>query len=282
MIITEPGLYADLDEVTYHRDPTAQGSLSSTGARLLLDSPAHYAYETTHRRDTPAFRLGRAIHTQILGAGQTIVEYPDKHLTPSGNASTKAATRLWEAEQEQAGKVPLSPANYATTHAIVEAVLAHRGARGLLEQGGQSEVSAFGIDPHSGIWTRARIDHLGEIAIDLKTTAGTASPDGFARAAAKYNYPVQEAHYLATLAWCGIELDRPMHFIVVEKQPPHLVAVHTFDEATRLAGSQLAENAREIYAACTESNTWPAYGDAPIETTLPSWWFNQLDEEIEI
>src|SRR5690606_37760265 len=90
--VTKPGLIHNMPDATYHSDPVPAGSLSSTGARLLLDSPARYHHELNNRQGRRAFDVGHVIHTKILGTGAPIVTYPDEHLTPSGNPSTKAAT----------------------------------------------------------------------------------------------------------------------------------------------------------------------------------------------
>src|SRR5690606_12767730 len=114
------------------------------------------------------------------GVGAPIVTYPPEHLTPSGNPSTKAATVAWEDEQRATGVSIISARDMALADAMAEAVLAHQGARELLEQDGHPEASAFAIDPDTGIWCRARFDRLGpDLAADLKTTAGSASLTGF-------------------------------------------------------------------------------------------------------
>ena len=284
--VTKPALIHNMPDAVYHADPVPHGSLSSTGARRLLDTPARYQYEQTHRVGRRAFDIGHVTHTKILGVGAPIVTYPDEHLTPSGNPSTKAATRAWEDEQRANGLAIISRADLALVNAMAEAVLAHDGARKLLEQPGHSEVSAFGIDPDTGIWTRARYDRLTDTGtpIDVKTTAGSASPRGFGTDAAKHGYPIQEGHYAATYQWATGNEPEPMRWIVVEKKAPHLVAVHQFDESTRIAGDELATRARAIYAECKATNTWPGYGTDTLTPELPTWWFYQVedDDELEI
>ena len=284
--ITAPGLVHNLPDHQYHQDPIPGGSLSSTGARRILDSPARFIWEQQHREGRRAFDVGHVVHTKILGVGAPIVTYPDEHLTPAGNPSTKAATKAWEDEQRAAGLAIISRADLTLVDAMAEAVLAHDGARKLLEMPGHSEVSAFAQDPDTGIWCRARFDRLTDdgLGIDVKTTAGSASPSGFGRDAAKFGYPIQEAHYLDTHEWAtGTELP-PLRFIVVEKSAPHLVAVHKFDESTRIAGDELAAQARATYAECKATDTWPGYGTDTLTPTVPHWFFYQLedDEELEL
>lgn len=272
------GLVLDMDEMTYHARP----ELSSTGVRKLLDSPARFRWDMEHRTESVAYDVGHAVHGKVLGVGSPVVPYPDEHLTPSGKPSTKAATAAWIDEQRAAGLVPIARADAELIDAMAEALLAHKAARKILEQPGHSEVSAFATDPETGVDVRARIDRLCEtVAADVKTTAGSASPTGFGREAARYGYPIQEAHYAATLGWAGVGDDgpMPMAFVVVEKREPHLVAVHYFDEITRMVARELAATARATYARCLATNSWPGYGDEPLMTQVPGWWLDQADDQ---
>lgn len=277
--IRPSGLVYDMDDRTYH----ARTELSSTGVRKILDSPARFHYDQTHRRESRAFDVGHAVHAKILGTGLTVVAYPDEHLTPSGNPSTKAATKAWEAEQRAAGFAPIAPTDLALVDAMAEAVLTHTGARKILERPGQAEVSAFATDPDTGVPCRARFDRLSDgLIVDVKTTAGSASEAGFGRDAAKHGYPIQEAHYADVLAWiCGMNDRVPMAFVVVEKRPPHLVAVHYSDEVTRVIARDLAAQARRTYADCAASGVWPGYGDEPLTTRMPGWWLYQTEDDQE-
>lgn len=268
------GIILDYPEVEYHARP----ELSSTQARTLLDSPARYRYDIEHRRESVAYDVGHAVHAKVLGVGSPIIAYPDEHLTPSGNVSTKAATVEWAAEQRAAGLVPVSAGQIEAADTMAEAALAHPEARRLLELDGHSEVSVFATDPETGVRVRARIDRLSdEYAVDLKTVRGSAGPVEFGREAAKFGYPVQQAWYLDALKLAGAG-GREFRFIVVEKSPPHLVAVHMLDDVTMAAAHQMAKRAREIYAECIESGRWPGYGDETLVPYVPAWFSAEFDE----
>lgn len=271
------GLVLDMPDLEYHARP----ELSSTGARRLLDSPARFKWEQAHRVESRAFDVGHAVHAKVLGVGLTAVTYPDEHLTPSGNPSTKAATVAWEAEQRANGLVPIARADMARVEAMAEAVLAHGAARRIFEEPGDAEVSAFATDPDTSVKVRARADRLNtDRLVDLKTTAGSASVSGFGRDAAKHGYPIQEAHYADTFEWVtGQRLH--MTFVVVEKRAPHLVAVHQFDEITRITARDLAARARALFAECSAADTWPGYGDDVLTTQMPAWWFDLADDDME-
>ena len=55
-------IITDMPEEEYHRRP----ELSSTGARLLLESPAKFAYAQTHPQPhKQAFDVGHAVHARV-------------------------------------------------------------------------------------------------------------------------------------------------------------------------------------------------------------------------
>lgn len=262
-----------MSDTEYHSNP----GLSSTGVRLLLPefkgSPKKFQWAQTHRRDSRAFDVGHAAHARILGVGAGVIAYPDEHLTPSGNVSTKAATVAWEDEQRAAGLTPVSPADIAAVEGMAEAVLAHPTAAPLLEVAVLREVSVFAdVD---GVPSRARFDALSDgtgrvVAVDLKT-AYDATPNGFTRSITKYGYDVQQAHYEAV---CEAATGNPIDtftFIVVEKQPPYEVGVFTIEPFWVDMGRAKVKRARDLFRECTESGVWPGYDPEPVELTAPAW-----------
>lgn len=264
-----------MPDAEYH----TRHELSSTGARLLLQSPAKFKYRQDHQQPGKRdYDIGHAAHAKILGVGSGTIGYPSDHLTPSGNVSTKAATVAWAEEQRALGLVPVSPWDVAKVNAMAESVLAHRAARELLEAEGARELSVFtNID---GVPTRARLDALtGATGIDLKTTRKNADADSFGREAADLSYHVQQAWYWQALASEGVELERFL-FIVVEKEPPYLVGVNELDALFRDMGNTAAEEARRRYLHGIETGEWPGYSPDIELSCAPAWMDNY--EEIVI
>lgn len=268
---TLTGLIHDMDDATYHARP----ELSSTGVRRILDSPRRFQWEQANRVEKREYDVGHYVHAKVLGVGMgvAVLDFDSRRT----NAYKEA-----EAEAREQGLIPMLAKDVEPLDTMAEAVLAHAGARALLETPGAREVSAFATCPDTAVACRARFDHLAaDVAVDLKTTAGRASQVGFAREAAKHGYPIQEAHYADVHAWATGAADDeriPMAFVVVEKAPPHLVAVHYFDEITRMVARDLAAKARVTYAECVATDTWPAYGDEPLITQVPGWWLDQADD----
>ncbi|MGF3056189.1 PD-(D/E)XK nuclease-like domain-containing protein [Microbacterium sp. YY-01] len=250
----------DMPETEYHAHP----ALSSTGARQLLVAPAKFAYEQAHTRPSrPEFDLGTAVHTKVLGTGWNVVVIPEELLGANGSVSTKAA-KEFVANARLDGLVPVKASVAETVNAMSESVLAHKDARVILEQAGNAEVSVFGECPTTGVEIRARFDFLSQtekvVGADLKTTAGEASPEAFARSVGSFGYHIQEAHYRDAALFA----DHPVEafvFIVVEKEPPYLTAVHVLDQDYQDIGRERALEARRRFRTALDTDEWPGYPD---------------------
>lgn len=283
MTITSPSLVPDMPDAVYHADPVEAGSLSSSGAKTILRSPAQYQWEREHRVEKFAYDVGHAVHARVLGVGMPVVEIPDAVLAANGATSTKAA-KDFIAEARAAGKVPLKAAEIAPINAMAEKVLNHELARPLLERPGISEASLFAPDPTSGVWLRARPDRLPDatdrrtIIVDLKT-ARSAYPPDFQRTAAEFGYDIQDAWYRHVLSLVRGDEDPAFVFVVVEVEPPHLVSVIEMDAEYKAVGEHRMRRAIETYRTCREANTWPGY--APVVHTIePPRWLAYAEEAL--
>lgn len=274
---TRPGLHLGIPDLEYHAMP----GLSSTGIKNMLKSPAHYQWHRTHRTERKAFDVGHAAHAKILGVGLGVVAYPDEHLTPSGNVSTKHATLAWANRQRAEGLVPVAPDQIAAVNAMAEAVASHPIA-GPLFTGGAPEVSLFWDDPRTGVQCKGRIDYLHGVptAVDLKT-ARTADPRRFGRTAADYGYAEQAIHYLNGLEATRGDTDARFYQVLVETEAPHFVSVVELDETFRMLAAERVRRAIDTYAECVETGEWPAYPALIHPVAAPAWYGDDLTEEIE-
>lgn len=280
--MTEPmkreGVVYGLPEGEYHG---GKGELSSTGAKLILDSPAKFKHTVldSNRVEKKAWNIGTAVHTKVLGVGADAVACPPDLLASNGAMTTKAA-KEWKAEREAAGLIVVKASELAEVNAMAEAVLAHPTAKLLFERPGHSEVSVF--DEVDGARRRGRFDYLpdeGGIAVDLKTVQD-GSTGGFARAAANFGYHIQRGHYLDILERAtGRELD--MLFVVVEKAAPHLVAVHKLNDQFADMGTGEALQALDIYRRCMRLNEWPGYPDEVTDVMPPVYAIYDYQDKYE-
>lgn len=273
------GIDYDLDEADYHADPT---SVSASGLKKLLTSPAHYRHEVDHpgeqdRDAKDAFDLGTVVHAMVLGRGAPYVAV-------DGNRNSNAV-KAEIAEHEAAGRVVLRPKQLEQAEAMAESVLSHDVAGQLLERG-DPEVSMFYDDPdfsdeHIQVIRRCRWDWIcpeRSYGVDLKTTI-SAAPKELSRTVLKYRYDLSAAYYLATAAGLGIELSA-FALIWVEKVPPYPVVVTQLSGDFLERGDQLARIALGRYRRCVETGQWPAYLDHDFTTLHPPAWATDPTEEL--
>lgn len=280
IVITESGVYADLDEDVYHGDPVPGGSLSSTGARALLPpgTPAKFAYDrgrTVHKR---AWDFGSAAHSMVLGSGAEIV------IIDADSYRTKDAQEARDSAWGD-GKVPMLTAEYEDALAV-EIAVRHHPVTGPLfaKDTGAAEQSMFWVDEATGVWCRGRADWVKPaptggrlILADLKTTT-SADEESIAKTIANFGYHQQADWYLRG-AQALLHADPAFVLVFVEKTPPHQVHVVQLDAYTLQIAHAKNQRALQIYAECTETGVWPGYPTDITTVSLPLWAERTESEE---
>ena len=258
------GIRLGVPEVEYHQHP----AFSQSQAKVLLDSPAKYHYRLTHPEPPrDVFDFGHAVHAKVLGVGLDFLTIE------ADDWRSKAARDARDAARAD-GMVPMLAKDLARADVMAEAVLAHTGARAILETEGDVEASMFWTDADTGVHCRGRIDKLaataaGLVNVDLKTTAD-ASMRGFAKSAANFGYHLQAAAYEDGLRRLTGE-DCPTVLIAVEKEPPHLVALYEFPADEIARGLDKWRDALDALVKYRAGDYWPGYPDSIQPLYLPSW-----------
>ena len=233
----------------------------------LRKSPAHYQYILTHQReDTPALRIGRAIHSAVLTPTAYKREWT---VIPADiDRRTKAGKEEYAAFMEQnKGKEILTSEEAETVMQIAKAIKRNKAVSELLK-GTRREKPIFWTND-GGIPCKCRIDAMKTgIVIDLKTTTD-ASTDAFTREALKYGYDVQAAHYLDGYQTTQGGKMPKWYFIAVEKAEPYAINIIKagldFIDHGILRRNQLFQLLEE----CKETNRYPDYGTN--EMIMPKW-----------
>ena len=260
------GIIHDLDIEAYHSGP----GISKSGLDDM-DPPARYYAlhldpERPTRVQTAAQRIGQLAHCAILEPEQFAKRYevgPDCIRT----------NKVWkEFELSLApGIEAIKPAEAAVAWAQRASVLKLPGMAEILGAG-KAEVSAFWVDPYTGVLCRCRPDFVADcgVLLDVKTV-GNSNPDDFRLQAARMRYDVQDAFYTEGY---GIASGSPVErflFLTVETSYPYLGAVHEFLPESKAAGAEKARAALNIYAECLRNNDWPHYGSEIHQIQLPGW-----------
>ncbi|MFI6534156.1 PD-(D/E)XK nuclease-like domain-containing protein [Nonomuraea sp. NPDC050547] len=272
-VISQPGIY-DIPEDAYHSDPVPGGSLSSSGARALLQpgGPAKFRWQ----QDNPPgpkkpFEIGSAAHKLVLDAGPELVRIDADEWRTKEIKERVAKVR-------ERGAIPLKPADWDQVHGMAAAIQKHPLAAALFDPAaGQPEKTFIWQDPDTGVWRRARLDWLphpsgGRLVIaDYKTTTD-ASGHAVAKTIANYGYFMQDPWYRDAVTAAGLDDDPLFVFVFQEKSAPYLINVVALDPDDVVAGRDRNCRALDLYANCSATGSWPGYSSdeiAPI--ILPRW-----------
>lgn len=274
LTIARPGVY-DMPAADYHRDPVPFGSLSQSGAKLLLkpSCPAKFKWALDNPDDAEPkdhFDFGAAAHTTVLsdGADIEVIDYADWR--------TNAAKDL-RAKARADGLTPVLAKDMAKVDKMAEAIKDHPIAYRLLS-GGKAEQSLFAIDPETGVWLRGRVDRLHtetrpgfRLLIPDYKSAADADNESFERAAYNNGYVIQAPWYSRLAELLGLAASAVMVFVAQEKTAPYLVnVVELTTIALEYGRSKMAE-AIATYAQCKRSGYWPGYSDGIELIGLPRW-----------
>ena len=275
VIVTGPGVYRGMPEDRYHADdslvPEMGRSLSQSGAKTLLASPARFAWEREHGRPPKdAFDLGTLAHALILGSHDDRLVIVDAY-----DWRTKAAQEA-KAAAYAAGKVPVHRGDLRSASQIARAVRRHPLARAVLASG-EPEVSFYWRDPETGVTCRARVDWLvpGKALVDVKTVGryGGADPAAFGRQCATLDYPMQAAHYVD--GWEAVTGELlPFVHIVVETEEPNFVTVGQLPDHAIEAGRARMRAGIIEYAYRESSAVAPVfdYASEIVDIPVPGWY----------
>jgi hypothetical protein len=208
----DPGIYFNLDEETYHSDP----SLGSSDERKLAKNPSDYWFESwmnpnrPSNKSTPSQQRGTAVHVLVL-YGEA--EFDKRYMRGADNTddmtSAEKAAATKEANKRAAARgVVALPAAVYDNIAIASAMIAKNPKLGRALTGGLNEVSIFWRDPKNKLPKKARIDCLKATTRDGETRMGLGDLKSLANKYDKpfdkacidsitnYRYDVQAKHYM--------------------------------------------------------------------------------------
>ena len=258
-----PTLLEEVPEGVYHaggvRTPGPQTSQSALKLLTPPSTPREFQWRLLHPEGPKrAFDVGRAAHTLVLGVGEEFVRHPDDLLNASGAMGSTAASKAWIAAQREAGRTPLRADDYEAVYRMGDAILAHpRAAELVTDPQRKPEVSAY-FEVARGLWMRSRFDLMGGTLVDFKSSARP-TPDDFRMACWSYGYHVQDVAYRRAYTAVGGRPDPgPMTFVVVGKEPPHLVAIYQLDPEFERLGNEQLDAAIAVYLEQAERHGPPA------------------------
>lgn len=277
--VTGPAVHVGMPDPVYHRDPVVGGSLSHSGAKVLLPpgSPAQYRYERDNPpADKAVFALGRGAHRMVLGVGTNIVEVKADDWRTAKAKQARAVALL-------DGKTPLLSRDVRRVEDMAEALAANSQTVDLLTMPGRKEVALFARDERDGVMLRSKLDTLpdpvdGEtIVVDYKT-AESADPGKFARAAWDYRYVTQHPWYVDIVRALGLAERVRFLFLVQCTAPPYLSFVGQLPPEAVRYGRARNREAIGLYARCAELGEWPGPADDQVvELEFTGWQQREME-----
>ena len=256
-------------------------ALNYSTMKLFERSAAHAREAMVHpKEETPAMRLGSAVHSAVLVPRLFKEEYGR---APVADRRTKAGKSAWaEWEAENSGKIALSPSEMEQLNSMSKAVHSHPIASQVLSKAA-TEVSVLWKDLNSGVLCKARVDAVSTYAdwtvvCDLKTSQN-AEPGAFQRSIGTYRYDMQAHWYLRALSAMSSNVERRFWFIVVENSAPFGVSICEPSFATLQLGKRACDKFLKEYKKCIDTGEWPSYSSGVEKVDAPNWMFYKEDEE---
>lgn len=283
--ITIPGAYVGVDIAHYHSGELCDGpSISSTGLRQILESPAHYwAFSRLNpdRLEKPfderKFKIGKAAHTAVLEPEKFSSQFA---VSSFSDFRSKAAQQERD-ELEAQGIIVLNPTEAEDIEAMVRALKADTAAMALLRDGLPEVTLAF-KDDVTGFWVLSRPDwlpaHPERAPVDFKTTK-CASPEDWSRDMYSYGYDVQAAIGREAIRKLFGQERESFWFLLQEAPPPHVVQIAQMTEPQLVFGALKMRKALDRFAQCLETMRWPAYRGEPWQVETPPWIAKLMDLE---
>jgi hypothetical protein len=307
-IISEPGCY-DVSIGWYHQQCTDGPSISSSGIRAILKSPAQFWRTSAlnpnrvDEDDKEAFILGRAAHHLLLGEkefGQHFVVRPEE--APDGRAwnGNNLSCKAWIADQEAKGRTVLTPIQIEKIKGMAGLLPWQKGMTNcglantpLVANGALSgEIERSLIFKIGNIWVKARPDAIpgdSNDFADLKTispkSAAGVDDRALAMAVGDRAYHVQGSVIgMAAKAVLGRQMEG-FHLVFVDTGDVHAVSVKTIAEEDIVRGERAVYAALKVFERCLETGIWPGptarQADAQ-KLTLPPWAQESFDRNLDI
>lgn len=189
-----PGIYYDLSNRDYHRDP----SISKSGLDLVAENPSQLIWSKNAPRDTEKEQpldFGTAVHTLLLEPDKFSEQFV---IAPDLNLRTNAGKAEWaEFKENNTDRIIMTFEENRKLQIMRESVFAHPVARLIFEADGYNEASIFWQDKETEEMCRVRPDRAISFndlpkLIDVKKVAGL---DRFEKHVEEFRYDVQHAMY---------------------------------------------------------------------------------------
>lgn len=243
--------------------------LNFSSAKHLLRSQAHYLEALNQPEEgSRATDLGSCVHAAIL---EDKDPSPLWAIKPEGMTFATKEGKAWRSERLAEGREIVTQEFVAAYNGTVGAL--RKSYLATILRSLKSREFAMAAD-FDGVPCKALIDAFDYgYMLDLKTTSD-ASPTGFGRSVAQFDYLLQAAWYLRMVQIChpGKNVERFI-WAAAETEPPYCVAFYELEPAElrlgqdmmRLVLSRYKDLARRGFK---DPKGWPTVG----RLAIPAWY----------
>lgn len=213
--------------------------------------------------------VGSMTHTLIFEPET----FHERYAIWTGGRRDKRIVAYREFMEENADQEITNPDEFEQARIVSEAVLADYVAASLLNTT-DHEVSLFCED--LGLQCKGRVDALGGLIVDLKTTTNTQA-HAFGRVFSNLAYGAKLACYKRWAELLGHEVAE-VYTIAVEVKPPYDVAVYRVPEAVLENAWPRVERVMRRIPECEASGTWPGVAEGQVqELVVPNWAMDESE-----
>ncbi|RAW91981.1 MULTISPECIES: PD-(D/E)XK nuclease-like domain-containing protein [unclassified Photorhabdus] len=272
----KPGIYYDISNEDYHLGPGVSKSqldvIAKEAALLLWDKDAP---EDEEKKD--ALNMGTALHCLLLEPD----EFNNRFIeAPKFNRRTNAGKeeeKEFINECEKTGKIVMDYEQHRKLKIMRDSVMAHPGARLLLEADGYCESSIYWNDAETEELCRIRPDKLildKDIILDVKKVSDI---DRFPTHIEEFRYHVQDAMYSEGYRQYTNGTIPTFCFLAVSESidcGKYPVRLFVLDQYDREVGFNLFRRDLDVYHKCHSTGNW-GLGFEKIQRPI---WARRRDE----
>ena len=302
---TEFGFLFGESDTDYH----ASGAVGNSSLKFFAEhGPARWKTRYIDkclpaRAESWDLTIGKALHCALLEPDAYGSRFLVKPVEFNGRATK---WKDWKAKYEARGFTLLDSADQDLVDQMVANIMGHPDAVELLADKPLYEVTirrmvqGLPVQVRPDVWhsehQRMKLsnwEHDGALLVDIKTVDHLSGTDrgswarnfhsyGYHRQAALYAMMAKEhlaeedPHYASPLGTV------PMVFIVVEKTPPHEVAVYVPTPAALAIGQREVVRDLGKLRRCIMDNNWRTAPGGVAEIDLPDWYVNLHGADIQI
>lgn len=227
--------------------------------KWMGESGQHYlsAVQSSMAPPSKAMRIGRAIHSLLLGNTGAVVLY-------TGKVRNGKVWEAFAADQDPEAEI-LIASEMGTCREMRTAIERHRPEVGpsAMELLSEGDVEVGITWTRNGKACRGKPDVAGRRLVELKSCF-SANPVVFPRHAEKLAYHGQCAWYEDALAANGKRIDQGSWIVAVESKRPFSVQVYSIAQDVLDAGRLMGAQWFNAMLECERTGVWTSYAPGPV------------------